>query len=185
LCHPRLAFVDSTGLRGLAWSVDDDIIDLTPYLARQPGTAPEADSRGFFSVWGGEGDRSRFALPLWRSVYLVSGKRAGIVWTEQDGQPSGRSFFVLDLGAEPARTDFGDFRLPTRSELAEPPVVFEAPDRVTIFLGAHEGRSWFILLDERERDTEALEGKTREDLLFLAGECAGLLFYRELADELD
>ena len=165
--------------------MDDDIIDLTPYLARPPGAAPEEETRGFFSVWGGEGERSRFALPLWRSVYLVSGKRAGIVWTPSDGALSGHSFFVLDLGAEPARTDFGELPLPGRGELTEPPMVFEEPDRVTIFLGSDEGRSWFILLDEREPESEKLEGKTREDLLFLAGECAGLLFYRELADEAD
>jgi len=165
--------------------VDDDIIDLTPYLAKRPGATPEEETRGFFSVWGGEGERSRFALPLWRSVYLVSGKRAGIVWTPTDGAPNAQSFFVLDLGAEPARTDFGDFTLPGRSERSEPPMVFEEPERVTIFLGTDEGRSWFILLDEREADSEVLEGKTREDLLFLAGECAGLLFYRELADDTD
>ena len=30
---------------------------------------------------------------------------------------------------------------------------------------------------------EGMEASTRDDLLFLAGECAGLLFHRDLADE--
>ena len=165
--------------------MDDDIIDLTAYLARRPEAAPEEESRGFFSVWGGEGERSRFALPLWRSVYLVSGKRAGLVWVPHDGQRFARSFFVLDLGAEPARTEFDHFQVPGRAELAEPPMVFEAADRVMVFLGAHESRDWFVFLDQREPGADPLEAKPREDLLFLAGECAGLLFYRDLADEAD
>ena len=38
---------------------------------------------------------------------------------------------------------------------------------------------------EADPDAEPLGGRDREDLLFLAGECAGLLFLRSFADEVD
>ena len=65
------------------------------------------------------------------------------------------------------------------------PSVLETDDRVTIFLGSDGDRVWFLVIDERDVAPGALSGKTREDLLFLAGECAGLLFHRDLASDAD
>ena len=46
----------------------DEIIDLTRYLKREP----ESDlPRGAMALWGADGERSRFALPLWRIIYLA------------------------------------------------------------------------------------------------------------------
>ncbi len=168
--------------------VDDDVIDLTKYLDRSkavpdigPGIGPDGGaSRGNFSVWGGDGDRSRFALPVWRSIYLVGGGRGGLVWEDLDETPGVLTpFFVLDLGAEPARSDFS-YDLVAGLETVEAPTVMEGSTGVGIFLGTREGRQWYLVLDERAPTGEALQGGVREDLLFLAGECAGLLFYREL-----
>jgi hypothetical protein len=161
--------------------VDDDVIDLTRYLNREEDAAPEEVERGFFSVWGGDGERSRFALPLWRSVYLAAGKRAGLLWASLDSCEDGTPLFVLDLGAEPARTAFPPISLPEGVAEDQAPSVLETDACVTIFLGTHIDRVWFIVLDERDEAPGPLEGKTREDLLFLAGECAGLLFHRGLA----
>jgi len=63
--------------RAYGWVVNDDVIDLTRYLARTPPDSEQEGARGNFSVWGGEGERSRFALPIWRSIYLVGGGRGG------------------------------------------------------------------------------------------------------------
>lgn len=172
--------------------MDDDVIDLTKYLDRSkavsdigPGTdsgiEPDGGaSRGNFSVWGGDGDRSRFALPVWRSIYLVGGGRGGLAWEDREEAPGVLTpFFVLDLGAELARVEFG-YELVADLETLEAPMVMESSTGIGIFLGTREGRHWYLVLDERSPTSEALQGGVREDLLFLAGECAGLLFYREL-----
>ncbi len=62
----------------------DDVIDLTSYRDRN-AVAPEAGSdRANFSVFGGDGDRSRFALPVWRLIYLVG----GLVWIPKGSSSS-------------------------------------------------------------------------------------------------
>jgi len=166
--------------------VADDIIDLTRYLDGGPHSPPEEEeSRGFFSIWGGEGERSRFALPLWRSAYLVGGKRGAIIRIDSTRSESPRPLFVLDLGAEPARIDFGHFEPPEAARLSDAPLVQEEREHVLVYLGTEEDESWFILLDGRDPDADAVKGKTREDLLFLAGECAGLIFYQKLAEDPD
>lgn len=169
--------------------MDDDVIDLTKYLDRSEavsGTGVDSGgSRGSFSVWGGDGDRSRFALPVWRSIYLVGGGRGGLVWENVDEAPGVLTpFFVLDLAAEPARVEFG-YDLVADLETSEAPTVMEGSTGIGIFLGMREGLQWFMVLDERAPPAEALQGGCREDLLFLAGECAGLLFYRELGLDKD
>ena len=172
--------------------MDDDVIDLTKYLDRSKaasdigaGIGPDGGGpRGSFSVWGGDGDRSRFALPVWRSIYLVGGGRGGLVWEDVDGAPGVlTSFFVLDLAAEPARVEFS-YDLVADLETLEAPMVIEYSTGIGVFLGVWEGRRWYMVL-ERDATGEVLEGGSREDLLFLAGECAGLLFYRELGLDKD
>jgi hypothetical protein len=51
-----------------------------------------------------------------------------------------------------------------------------------VFLGARAGQLWLLLVDGGER-TAPLPPNVREDVLFLAGECAGLLFLRDLAGD--
>ena len=80
---------------------DDHVIDIRRYL----GQSPAGKDEGAFAVWGGGGERARFALPLWRAIYLVGGDWGGIVSlskleTEKVAQP----LFILDLKQDPART---------------------------------------------------------------------------------
>lgn len=158
--------------------MSDHVIDLQEYLRGKRETR-----KGAFSIWGGEGERSRFALPMWRAIYLVRGQWGGLVWGEDDHVPRTlRPFFVLDLEQEPARTDV-DPTLVDGLWSGEGPSLKETlPGPVSVRLGVREGRRWFLALQGAPRD-EALEPHTRDDLLFLAGECAGLLFHRDLADE--
>jgi hypothetical protein len=157
-------------------AVDDRrVIDINDYLG---GSSP-GQGRAF-AVWGGEGDRARLALPIWRAIYLLGGDRGGIVWVSPEADCDPHPFFVLDLGEDPPRTAFSSQGL-CRFVGQEAPVLASTPEGgITVYLGEEEGRRWFLSVEGR-RDGRAPEGKAREDLLFLAGECAGLLFFRELS----
>ena len=160
---------------------DDDVIDLTSYRGRALPKTGREGSPGRFAVWGADGKRSRFALPVWRSIYLVAGGRGGLLWTPRRGGVEGpEAFFVLDLVSEPARTEF-TLPSPVGLDEAEPPNLLEQEGSVAVFLGSRDERNWFLIVDDRNV-ADPISADAREDLMFLAGECAGLLFFRELAD---
>jgi len=159
---------------------DDDVIDLIQYRDRDSLTRGADPARSEFSVFGGDGDRSRFALPVWRAIYLVGGRRGSLVWVPQGGGADPKAEFVLDLGEDPARTHC---RLPDTgtSHTNDAPTVFDNQEGVAVFLGVRDGKKWFLVLDDYG-PAGATAGFPRGDLLFLAGECAGLLFFKELAE---
>jgi hypothetical protein len=157
--------------------VSDQIIDINQYLNHSHG-----DSEGAFSVWGGEGDRARLALPVWRAISLVGGDRGGLVRVREGGEGKSSPFFVLDLGKDPARSDFP---APPTAILHSPeaPALARLPGGgMAVFLGKESTERWFLMVMGGDGGG-VLSGRTREDLLFLAGECAGLLFFRGLAEE--
>ncbi|MDX1567637.1 MAG: hypothetical protein R3223_07540 [Longimicrobiales bacterium] len=153
--------------------MSDEIIDLSEYLA-------EREESRAFSVVGGEGERSRLALPVWRAIYLLEGERGGIVWSEGTDGPL-RSYFVLDLAESPARTEFeGDGA--RRLVGDDPPAVDMADGAATILLSRDDRRRWFLLVTGPKVGYSELGRREREDLLFLSGECAGLLLHRRLGE---
>lgn len=158
-------------------SMNDDVIDLGEYARRRDRGASE---RTTFAVWGGEGERSRFALPLWRAVFLAGGSRGALVWTTAE-TPSPRPFVVLDLVRDPARLDFLPGLIEEEDESPSAPVLRDQPEAVVVFLGEHRDRRWYLVVDGVTERDEPLERRVREDVLFLAGECAGLLFFRDFA----
>jgi len=155
-----------------------DIIDLQDYRRRKP-----EERRSSFAVWGGEGERSRLALPLWRAIYLVGGERGALVWLESNdaGEGPPHSFFVLDLASESPRIEFPD-PLPggLSSTKGDAPLLVDQGPALAVYLGSDEGKRWFLLVDRGEIPREPLETAARDDLLFLAGECAGLVIQRRL-----
>jgi hypothetical protein len=158
--------------------VSDGIIDLGEYLRRREGS-PEPVST--FALWGAEGERSRFALPLWRAIYLASGERGVVAWDPPGGGPL-HPFVVLDLGSDPARTGFEWDGAPGLDPVRVPEV-FPAPGGgLAVYLGHQEERRWFLLITGGPGGVAEPTGRDREDILFLAGECAGLLFLRDFAD---
>jgi hypothetical protein len=161
----------------------DDIIDLGEYLRRREET--ERVPRTAFSVWGGEGERTRFALPLWRVVYLAGGARGGLVWVPvSEERPSSlRPFVVLDLAEEPARTRFNPALVQGLEGDSAPTLRAGGEGGFAVHLGDHDNRRWYLVVDETGEDKKALEGRARDDILFLAGECAGLLFFRGFSAE--
>lgn len=160
----------------------NEIIDLTRYLKRDPATDLP---RGAMALWGADGERARFALPLWRIICLAEAERGLILWSEADGDRVQMPFVVLDLAREPARTELDSATIPSFG-VDEPPSLldFDA-DGVVVYLGSRAGRIWTLLIDGGSSRTTSLSPRTREDILFLAGECAGLLFLRDLAGDVD
>lgn len=156
---------------------DDRVIDIRKYLTE----APEVRSPGTFSVLGGGGERSRFAMPVWRSIYLVGGDWGGIVALPKDGE--GRQagpFFVLDLKQDPARNEVPTHSLTGLLGKSVPSMTTTKDGGLAISLGEDEKHSWFLLV-LGGHTAEPQERSDREALLFLAGECSGLLFYKKLA----
>ena len=159
--------------------MSDEIIDLTQYLNRE--SKEEEPARGAFALWGADGERSRFALPLWRTIYLAQAERGAIVWRDTTGDDVPHAFLVLDRGQDPARLEVDQNAIPV-SEDGEPPALHDhGSDGVTIFLGERGDRIWHWVVDGGGTRTGELSAKSREDILFLAGECAGLLFLRDFA----
>ena len=158
----------------------DEIIDITRYLKREPASDLP---RGTMSLWGADGERSRFALPLWRLIYLAQAERAVISWADVARQEDLHPFVVLDIGADPARTEVDSRVVPTFQADEGPSLVDLDEEGLVVYLGSRAGRVWTLLVDGGDERSEALTRSAREDILFLAGECAGLLFLRDLADD--
>ena len=107
------------------------------------------------------------------------------MWRIPAGDPDPAPFVVLDLGHDPARLDFTDVSIPLVED-GEPPELHDrGSEGLAIYLGTRGERVWHLLVDGGEQRAGPLPARTREDVLFLAGECAGLLFLRDFADEVE
>lgn len=160
----------------------DEIIPISRYLERESeeDVLPRA-----IALWGVDGDRSRFALPLWRVVHLAAADRGVIAWRNTSGDRRPRPFVVVDLASDPARLGLSGFPL-ERCEQADSPTLYDLPPAgLVIYLGTRDERIWCLFTDGGAVREVPLDPKKREDILFLAGECAGLLFLRDFADEVD
>jgi hypothetical protein len=156
----------------------DEIIDLSSFIARR---AESEATAGTMALWGADGERSRFALPLWRIVQLAGAERGSLFWRSISADAGPRPFVVLDLGSDPARLDLPDSAtVCTDHEAAA--LHDKGPEGLIVCLGAKDDRVWGLLADGAGR-RPPLPPKKREDILFLAGECAGLLVLRDFADQ--
>lgn len=157
----------------------DEIIDLSQFIARRAAGAPV----GTMALWGAEGERSRFALPLWRVVHLAGADRGVIFWRRvSDGSPP-HPFVVLDIAHDPARLEMPD-TLASCGEDAAAELLDLGHDGLVVCLGTRGDRSWGLLADGGARRAP-LASRKREDILFLSGECAGLLFLRDFAEDVE
>lgn len=155
----------------------DGIIDIRQYLDPDD----EDENRSAFSLWGADGERSRFALPLWRVIYLAGGDRGAIASAPAKASRALEPLVVLDLLTEPARLDLSEFPLSLVDGDRSPMLTDLVEQGLGVLLGESVGRRWYLVVDGRNATTEPLEPSTKEDILFLSGECAGLLFFRDLA----
>ncbi len=160
----------------------DEIIDISRYFRREAevDTLPRA-----IALWGVDGDRSRFALPLWRVVHLAGADRGVILWRQSSGGGGPRPFVVVDLASDPARLGLDGADIESYDASDGPTLHDLGSDGLVVLLGSRDGRVWCLLADGGVPRREPLDPKKREDILFLAGECAGLLFLRDFADGVD
>lgn len=151
---------------------DDGIIDLAAYLEARDGDLDDDDAP--LALRGMEGERRRFVLPLWRMAYLASASWAGLV--RETGPGRVEAVLVLDTGQDPARA-LPDAGLPELEEGDRPPSLRVAKGgELVLALGPGPGgKRWMVVLAERPAEAEELDADTREDLLYVAGECAGLV----------
>ena len=157
--------------------MDEHVIDLEEYVRRKE---EEDADRTTFAIWGAEGERARFALPLWRAAYLAGGTRAALAWELPGERPDRlRPHVVLDLASDPARREIPGGRVDQLREEPAPPALERTEEAVAVFLGQREGRRWYLVIDHLKESPDR-GAVARDDLYFLAGECAGLLFHRQL-----
>ncbi|MDH3205889.1 MAG: hypothetical protein OEO79_04715 [Gemmatimonadota bacterium] len=156
----------------------DEIIDLSSVIERRAGGPAPA---GTMALWGADGERSRFALPLWRVVHLAGADRGVIFWRPTSGDSAARPFIVLDVSHDPARLEVPE--AVSACEAHAPPQLLDlGRDGVVVCLGTKDERVWGLLADGGV-ERPPLPTEKREDILFLSGECAGLLFVRDFATE--
>jgi len=110
--------------------MSDGIIDIGPYL-----DAAADDGAGPFALWGGDGERSRFALPLWRCIYLAGGNRGGILSIPVKGAGGFEPLIVLDLASDPPRLGFESFDVPAQVPEGGGEIVLDDADAgILVFL---------------------------------------------------
>jgi hypothetical protein len=159
----------------------DQIIDITRYLDRD---GEDEALPGAIALWGADGERSRFALPLWRVLHVSGAERGVILWRRTSGDRTPQPFVVIDVARDPARLRL-DGPWIARCETHESATLHDlGPDGIVVYLGARGDRIWCLLAEGGRREAP-LDAKRREDILFMAGECAGLLFLRDFADAVD
>jgi hypothetical protein len=164
---------------------DDRVIDIRRYLDR----SGNVEGQGTFAVWGGGGERSRFALPIWRAVYLAGGDWGGIVSLSRDRDGGAADdglgavpHFILDLKTDPARNEIPLNSLLELEGGTSPAVSWTEEGGVAVLLGVEKGKSWFLQVQGGE-SLKKPEGSELETFLFVAGECSGLLFLRDLSGQ--
>ena len=157
---------------------DDRVIDIRKYLT----DASEVRSPGTFSVLGGGGERSRFAMPVWRSIYLVGGDWGGIVTLPKGGNRTKQAwpFFALDLRQDPARSEIPTHSLTGLLGKSVPSMATTKDGGLAISLG--EDEEYPVVSSGVGRSHGGAPGEGRQGSPSLPGRgVLGLLFFRKLA----
>lgn len=165
-----------------------EIIDLADYRRER-----ERRRRETFALYGADGERSRLVLQLWRAVSAVDGDRAATVWVDEYGSGLAHAYCVLDLAADPPRREFtpeplkrawecgvpGLLDVPDVARADDLPVPEEIRSVAAVSLGSDGVKAWFLVTDSRT-PRAMLGDAARSELMFSAGEAAGLLLHRDL-----
>jgi len=152
-------------------SMDDErIIDLT---ARLRARESEEGTASPLALRGTDGERRRYALPLWRMAHVAHARWAALVCVDSRDAP--KAVVILDLAEDPPRTE-PEIGIPPLEPEATPPAILPcAGGGLVLPLGVGTDRiRWYAVMADRE-STEQPVATHRDDLIFLAGECAGLL----------
>lgn len=141
-----------------------------------------------------EPDRSRILVHLARAVDRLAGDRGAVVWIDEYGPGIVHPHVVLDLASDVPRRDF-PVELFERSWEDGVPGFVDEPDleaggepstsgrsRAAVSLGSDGVRCWFLVV-ESLAPRQPLGPDDVEKLLFLAGECAGIVLHADLAED--
>ncbi|MBI4540666.1 MAG: tetratricopeptide repeat protein [Gemmatimonadetes bacterium] len=166
------------------------VIHLDDYRTRR-----EQRRREFFALYGADGERSRIVLQLWRAASLLGADRAATVWIDEYGPGLVHVYCLLDLASDPPRRTFTPDLLRRAWEQGVPGIC-DIPDTVraagiplsdgvrsacAIALGSDGARAWFLVVDSLTARGRIDESRCA-DLMFSAGECAGLVLHRDLGE---
>ncbi len=137
-------------------------------------------------------DRGRYTLVehLAELATLLSAGRAATVWVDEYGPGLVHPHVVLDLASDRPRRTFSVEPLRLAWESGVPGVYHNDDDRsrgfgaesggtMVVALGSDGTRAWFLLADSvgaRKPLSEEVQGR----VMFLAGECSGVVLHRDL-----
>lgn len=121
---------------------------------------------------------------------LAAADRAAALWIDEYGPGIVHPHLVLDLFSDRPRRSFVEERLRQARENGVPGVCEYGPDAipggrrtggsgVVVSLGSDGTRSWFLVADSVSPGPTLAED-VRDEIMFLAGECSGLLLHRDL-----
>lgn len=167
-----------------------DVIHIDDYRVRR-----EQRRRDVFALYGADYERSRLVLQLWRAVSLLGADRAAAVWVDEYGPGLAHVYCLLDLAADPPRRSFSLDLL--RAAWAQGvPGMWDVPDvdrsysvalpdgvrsGCAIALGSDGARAWFLVVDSHTA-RQLVSASVCAELMFSAGECAGLVLHRDLGE---
>ncbi len=142
-------------------------------------------------------DRQRYAVldHLAGVAAILSAGRAALVWVDEFGPGMVHPYVVLDLASDRPRRSFSLDPLNRAWESGVPGVHFSEEDErghvfglepggtsMAIALGSDGTRAWFVVADAlgvRPPLSEDAEGR----IMFLAGECSGVVLHRDLDED--
>lgn len=151
---------------------DDRIVNISEYIRARKEELEGSERAPALS--GIEGERRHLVLPLWRVAYVAHAGWVGLL--RRDAAGAVEAVAVVDMRHDPARPH-PDQGLPTVPFDDDPPCLRALPGG-GLLLALGEGprdSRWSIVLAERGDDAAPLEREAREDLVYLAGECAALV----------
>ncbi len=136
------------------------------------------------SAWNEQ--RSALHDNLVEVLRLAGADRAAIVWIDEYGPGQVHPHLVVDLASDQPRRHFPEGPLHLAWQAGVPGTCDEVGDRSTPFggafavaLGSDGGRGWFLIADTTTT-RDVLDDATREQILFLAGECSAIVLHRDL-----
>jgi hypothetical protein len=118
-------------------------------------------------------------------VHIAVAERGVILWRNTSGDRTPHAFVVIDVARDPTRLRLEGAWI-EHCEAQESATLHDlGADGIVVYLGTRADKIWCLLAEGGAGRKAPLEPKRREDILFMAGECAGLLFLRDMADGVD
>ncbi len=168
-------------------SIPAKIAYLDEYRVRR-----EQRLRRSLALYGADPERSRVASRLAEALAVVEGDRASAVWVDEYGPGLVHVHCLIDAGADEPRGDFPIEPLRDAWDRGVPGLLDRPGSELSggtqggarslraVALGSDGSRAWFVIVDSAGRRIP-LDAIRRTRLMFVAGECAGVLLHQDVA----